>query len=240
VQIQFSQNHTIRVKERVVAWTSSQKSLSAVVEKQKENMKKQLSLVGLAAFALLAFSPSSVRAAIYDFSYTASGIQASGTFTTSDVLTPLLNNGNNSSSGQGSGYQIISLSGERNGDPISLLANPNFPHWTIDPFLQYQYDDALVTRAWGLSFDYYYGLILVDDTTGVQYNICGDSGIGNPHPPGTSTEYEATVALGYPPSVPIALTITPVPEPTTMIAGALLLLPFGASTVRILRRNRTA
>jgi hypothetical protein len=29
-----------------------------------------------------------------------------------------------------------------------------------------------------------------------------------------------------------------VPEPTTMIAGALLLLPFGASTVRILRKNR--
>ena len=29
-----------------------------------------------------------------------------------------------------------------------------------------------------------------------------------------------------------------VPEPTTMIAGALLLLPFGASTLRILRRNR--
>jgi hypothetical protein len=31
----------------------------------------------------------------------------------------------------------------------------------------------------------------------------------------------------------------PVPEPTTLIAGALLLLPFGASTLRILRR-RTA
>ena len=31
-----------------------------------------------------------------------------------------------------------------------------------------------------------------------------------------------------------------VPEPTTIIAGALLLLPFGASTLRILRRNRTA
>jgi hypothetical protein len=29
-----------------------------------------------------------------------------------------------------------------------------------------------------------------------------------------------------------------VPEPTTMIAGALLLLPFGASTFRILRKNR--
>jgi hypothetical protein len=34
--------------------------------------------------------------------------------------------------------------------------------------------------------------------------------------------------------------LAPVPEPTTMVAGALLLLPFGASTIRILRRNRTA
>jgi hypothetical protein len=33
---------------------------------------------------------------------------------------------------------------------------------------------------------------------------------------------------------------TVVPEPTTMIAGTLLLLPFGASTMRVLRRNRTA
>lgn len=31
-----------------------------------------------------------------------------------------------------------------------------------------------------------------------------------------------------------------VPEPTTMIAGALLLLPFGASTLRFMRKNRTA
>ena len=29
-----------------------------------------------------------------------------------------------------------------------------------------------------------------------------------------------------------------VPEPSTMIAGALLLLPFGASAIRILRKNR--
>ena len=29
-----------------------------------------------------------------------------------------------------------------------------------------------------------------------------------------------------------------VPEPTTMIAGALLLLPFGASTLRMLRKSR--
>ena len=34
--------------------------------------------------------------------------------------------------------------------------------------------------------------------------------------------------------------VTPVPEPTTMIAGALLLLPLGASTLRVLRKNRVA
>jgi Domain of unknown function (DUF4114) len=33
--------------------------------------------------------------------------------------------------------------------------------------------------------------------------------------------------------------VTPVPEATTIIAGALLLLPLGASTLRILRRSRT-
>ncbi len=33
-------------------------------------------------------------------------------------------------------------------------------------------------------------------------------------------------------------TVTVVPEPSTYIAGALLLLPFGASTIRILRKNR--
>jgi hypothetical protein len=35
----------------------------------------------------------------------------------------------------------------------------------------------------------------------------------------------------------ITVDVTAVPEPTTMIAGALLLLPFGAGTLRILRRK---
>jgi hypothetical protein len=35
-------------------------------------------------------------------------------------------------------------------------------------------------------------------------------------------------------------TATPVPEPTTVIAGMLLLLPFATSTLRMVRKNRTA
>ncbi len=36
------------------------------------------------------------------------------------------------------------------------------------------------------------------------------------------------------------LGLAAVPEPSTVVAGALLLLPFGVSTVRILRKNKTA
>ena len=55
------------------------------------------------------------------------------------------------------------------------------------------------------------------------------------------TFYGYTAGGGYNPTVVggAAISLAPVPEPTTMIAGALLLLPFGASTLRMLRR-RTA
>lgn len=36
------------------------------------------------------------------------------------------------------------------------------------------------------------------------------------------------------------VSVTPVPEPTTVLAGALLLLPFGVSGLRILRKNRVS
>ena len=36
------------------------------------------------------------------------------------------------------------------------------------------------------------------------------------------------------------MVLTVVPEPGTVIAGALLLLPFALSTLRVLRRNRAA
>jgi len=41
-------------------------------------------------------------------------------------------------------------------------------------------------------------------------------------------------------NVQFDLEATPVPEPTTTVAGALLLLPFGATTLRMLRKSRKA
>jgi hypothetical protein len=42
------------------------------------------------------------------------------------------------------------------------------------------------------------------------------------------------------PSTGTSINISAVPEPTTMVAGALLLLPFGASTIRMLRKRQLA
>ena len=42
------------------------------------------------------------------------------------------------------------------------------------------------------------------------------------------------------PSFGASINISAVPEPTTMIAAALLLLPFGASALRMLRKSRKA
>jgi hypothetical protein len=50
--------------------------------------------------------------------------------------------------------------------------------------------------------------------------------------PSTPTTYETSYSG--------SIVGVPVPEPTTMIAGALLLLPFAASTLRIFRKSRTA
>jgi len=45
---------------------------------------------------------------------------------------------------------------------------------------------------------------------------------------------------GGEPAQEMILTPTPVPEPTTVLAGMLLLLPFGASTLRFVRRHSAA
>jgi hypothetical protein len=48
------------------------------------------------------------------------------------------------------------------------------------------------------------------------------------------------MVLGTPGAAQDQLVMSTVPEASTMIAGAMLLLPFGASTIRFLRKNRAA
>ncbi|MGA3142415.1 MAG: hypothetical protein ABSF10_05160 [Verrucomicrobiota bacterium] len=107
------------------------------------------------------------------------------------------------------------------------------------------------------------GLLAIDET--VATGSFGGTVVGNSHlsgldlsdppaelndnldivPPETLLYVTKDISLAIPNSSITLVTISQVtqsfhqvPEPTTMLAGALLLLPLGASTLRILRRNR--
>jgi len=170
------------------------------------------------------------QASLYDFSYVdtaTSGtvVQASGTLTTTGPLTLLTGN---AVSGDGLyGYNITAVTGERNGYAITIQPNPAFPGTSTSP--NNYYDNALVVNPNG-SFDVN-GLNFYS-ADGNIYNLStGNTPVGG--------GYYDTISTASVAGTPVTLTLTAVPEPTTMVAGALLLLPFGASTLRVLRR-RTA
>jgi len=72
-----------------------------------------------------------------------------------------------------------------------------------------------------------------------SYDIWGYGSSLNPTLSGMYTTGPNDPNWPWPLPVFGAGTFSAVPEPSTIIAGALMLLPFGASTLRILRRNRT-
>jgi hypothetical protein len=208
------------------------------LQQKKGNMKKKLSLIGLAAFAVLAFSPSQARAdLLWDFSYvdTATGgnnITTIGTLTTADTLTLLTGYEVPANT---YGYQITGMTGTRNSVAVSLQSNPAFPGTTA---AGNYFDDALVVNPAGVDIDglnFYagginYNLSVYDPFTSTGgYYDAANANLGN-----DATLTEVTLTLSAVPDV------SSVPEPSSIIAGALMVLPFGASTLRILRKKRAA
>jgi hypothetical protein len=182
--------------------------------------------IGLAAVALLALSTSPVSASLYDFSFSGSGVSASGTLTTTGPLTLLTGS---EVTGWGLyGYDITSMTGQVNGSPISgIVPNGSFPSTTQDQNVLI--DDALIVTPYGL------------DVNGLDFYVGSTDYILSANNIPTGGGYSNWLLPYNGSGVGVDLTIiTPVPEPTTMVAGALLLLPFGASTLRILRKSRTA
>ena len=84
-----------------------------------------------------------------------------------------------------------------------------------------------------------YGLLAFQSAAGVELNLWGNG-------PGNYSLYAWQAGNGYilsfngSATTSLAADPLPVPEPTTIIAGALLLLPFGTNAIRFLRRNRAA
>ena len=173
---------------------------------------------------------SAIQRLSWNFSYVDSAtggkiVEASGTLTTSDVLTPNIGGNNGILTPWGSGYQITGISGQRNGVQITgVVPNPYFPNTFIDSNLIL--DNGLLTSPLFLDYDGF-NFTTAD---GNKYNL------SSLYAPNGSPYIDYVVSTGQ--WNQITLSVTPVPEPSTIIAGALLALPFGLSTLRSSRKNR--
>jgi hypothetical protein len=117
--------------------------------------------------------------------------------------------------------------------PYSLIPNPSAPNQATSPSGSFFYDNQVLTEQ--NPFLTNPGLLFGGSGDGVEINLFSN-GPSSPVPNGTYQLYQNIGGANLFGDA----TITAVPEASTIIAGALLLLPFGASTLRILRRNRTA
>jgi hypothetical protein len=95
--------------------------------------------------------------------------------------------------------------------------------------------DNLVTPA-GDPFLTVYGLLFSADESVLDLNLWANGAGNNGYE--TASLYGSGVLEDVTGGASISL--APVPEPTTIISGVLMLLPFGASTLRILRKRQAA
>lgn len=145
-----------------------------------------------------------------------------------------------------SGVKLNGLTYKLTGQFFSLPGFSGDPVNSINPFPPYYYDHSFGNNSTAqgagveaTSASDYANLI-------ANYNVVQNSwSPGSPASllvgPGTYV-YTLEALLGGVSQAKTSITVevAPVPEPSTYIAGALLLLPFGASTIRKLRTNRKA
>ena len=190
--------------------------------KQKVNMKK-LQLAIMAAALIIAVQ---ARASIvFDLQYSdPSGNVANGLLTATS-----LGNGQYLAT---SGILNVTASSNPN-DVGSYSLVPDGPGLTVSPSGAFIVDNVLYYPGDPyLDVD---GLLGFASVAGIELNLWGNG-------PGNYSLYTYQPGSGYTLAYNGSATtsISPVPEATTIIAGALLLLPLGASTLRILRKSRMA
>jgi hypothetical protein len=193
--------------------------------------KIQIAILAVAAgFAMQA------RAALYDITYSdPAGNMGSGVVTA-------LPNGDGSYTAVSGSFNLTA--GDFAGATGALVPNPNAPA----PWDQRLYggtdfiglDDQVLPSA--NPFLTIGGLLFNDtlfprpDGAGLAFNLYYYSGSYQLAVNGFNNEPWANNYSGGSAS----LTVVPVPEASTIVAGALLLLPFGVSVVQVLRKNRAA
>lgn len=252
-----------------MAWTSSQKLLSAMVKNGKMNMKK-LPLVILAAALAGAGSASASLTVIIDTPNPSQVVNLVVTPAVGSLVTPF-------SGGVYAGIYNETINGVFT---PSFCIDVAHDVYVGEVFTDYSYSALAsapdtpagpmgaataidIEKLWAQ----YYTAAQADPSgvkaAALQVAIWKVEGggqlLGNGNPGYTVTESDgagvSTLVASMLSALPsltaeadLVAIVSPdgqsyvvaVPEPTTVLAGALLLLPFGASTLRILRRNRVA
>jgi hypothetical protein len=176
-------------------------------------MKMQILKTAIMVSAL--FVAAQARATLYDIAFTGSGYAAHGQI---DVAGGLATSGHLTvTAGNDLGTYYLATGGPsvRVGGGTDLIYD-NVVNPSSDPFLDGN----------GLAFALNN---VLSSTPG--FNLWGNG-------PGSYTLFDASVTEYNAANGTATISLAAVPEPSTMISGALLLLPFGASTLRVLRRNR--
>jgi hypothetical protein len=117
----------------------------------------------------------------------------------------------------------------------ALYQNPNGMNASYSPSGYFIYDNLIMPNA--NPMDTYPGLLFRQASNGYEVNLYSDGADTYILYDNYGRHVNGRMTVVDPPG-PNAPTV--VPEPATMLAGALLLLPFGISTIRIVRRNRKA
>jgi hypothetical protein len=164
----------------------------------------------LACF-LLGSAPSFAGTLTWDFTYSGSGISASGVLTTSDTLDAAFG-----------GYDILSVSGERNGDSITGLAGPSGAI-TLSSDGEVIFDNVLYQS--GAQVDYW-GLYFGTASSG-DFNVYYDNNV--------YYEFSDAAGLGTAPGSQVNFSATEVPEPAT-----LGLLGLGLAAAGLIRRRKAS
>ncbi|MGD0351650.1 MAG: hypothetical protein ABSB84_15250 [Verrucomicrobiota bacterium] len=263
------------MKEGFVTWTSSQKSLSTMVNNRKINMKKlQIAILATALAGAMSASAAYVveqgglpyTQPSTDVSWASQNspplpgwwdaggsfsIGGSGTYTVTgitvwDVV--------NTSAGTPTGLSLLNASGATISSVYTATlatygnganyvdANPDgYPPATLYK-LDFTLNETLSAGSYQFFLDGGFPTLYPDGNYYTPFLLCAnDAGpdlvpwlenVG-------ATDGTGTTVGTWPDTFGDAY-VQVVPEPTTMIAGALLLLPFGASTLRLLRKTRTA